>query len=306
MYSNPKSSAFQSRFSILLLDCYGGVKRLIKITADSTCDLPAEILKALDISVNPLHILIDEKDFRDGIDITQQDIFKYVGEQNKKCTTSAINVYEYEEFFSLFSTAYDAVIHITVGSGFSSCFQNALLASKKFDNVHIIDSKNLSTGSGHLVYDAALLAGNGYNAEEIIRQIEALVPKLDTSFLMDRLDYLKKGGRCSNIEFFTAAFLKIKPSIEVKDGEMVIGKKYRGSLSRCLEKYIKDRLENNDSVDYSRLFITHAMCPPEIVEKVKAWVAEYAHFDEVIETYAGTALSVHSGPSTLGLFYKRK
>lgn len=279
---------------------------MIKITADSTCDLPAEILETLDISINPLHILIDEKDFRDGIEITQQDIFKYVGEQNKKCTTAAINVYEYEEFFSLFNTTYEAVIHITVGSGFSSCYQNAVLASKKFDNVHIIDSKNLSTGSGHLVYDAALLARSGYNAEEIISQIEALVPKLDTSFVLDRLDYLKKGGRCSNLEVFTAAFLKIKPSIEVKDGEMVIGKKYRGSLSRSLEKYIKDRLENNDSIDYSRLFITHAMCPPEIVAKVKAWVAQYAYFDEVIETYTGTALSVHSGPSTLGLFYKRK
>lgn len=277
---------------------------LIKITADSTCDLPSAILEALDITVNPLHILVEEESFQDGITITQQDIFKYVGEQSKKCTTSAINVYEYEEFFSLFSDRYEAVIHITVGSGFSSCYQNAVLASESFDNVYIIDSKNLSTGSGHLVYDAALLAKDGYAAEEIVQRIEALVPKLDTSFVLDRLDYLKKGGRCSNLEMFAAALLKIKPSIEVKDGRMVIGKKYRGTLLHCLEKYIKERLENNDLIDYSRLFITHSMCPPETIEKVKAWVAQYAPFEEVIEAYAGTALSVHSGPNALGLFFK--
>lgn len=279
---------------------------VIKITADSTCDLPAAILEDLNIAVIPLHILIDEKSFRDGFDITQQDAFKYVGEENRRCTTAAINVFEYEEFFSAFTTDYEAVIHITVGSDFSSCCQNAILASEKFSNVYIIDSKNFSAGSGHLAYDAALMAKEGHGAEDIVQQLKAFVPKLDTSFVLDRLDYLKKGGRCSNIEVLTTALLKIKPSIEVKDGKMTIGRKYRGPLLRCIEKYVKERLENNDLIDYSRLFITHAMCPPEIVEKVKFWVAEYASFDEVIETHAGTTLSVHSGPHALGLFYKRK
>ena len=123
---------------------------------------------------------------------------------------------------------------------------------------------------------------------------------------MDGLDYLKKGGRCTNIEMFAAALLKIKPCIEVKNGNMVVGKKYRGTLIKCLEKYIKERLQNNDRIDYSRLFITHSMCPPEILETVKTWVAQYAPFEEVIETIAGTTLSVHSGPNTLGLLYKQK
>lgn len=279
---------------------------MIKITADSTCDLPAAIIEELNIGVIPLHILIDKKSFRDGAEITQQDIFKYVGEENRKCTTAAINVYEYEEFFSLFSSEFEAIIHITVGSDFSSCYQNAVLAAEKFSNVYIIDSKNFSAGSGHLAYDAALMAKDGQNARKIIQNLKAIVPKLDTSFVLDRLDYLKKGGRCSNVEVLAAALLKIKPSIEVKDGKMAIGKKYRGPLLRCLEKYVQERLENNNLIDYSRLFITHAMCPPEIVEKVKAWVAEYGTFDEIIETYAGTTLSVHSGPYALGLFYKRK
>lgn len=278
----------------------------IKITADSTCDLPSAIMEKLNITVVPLHVLIDEKSYRDGSEITQQDIFKYVGEENRKCTTAAVNVYEFEEFFSLFSADYEAVIHITVGSDFSSCYQNAMLAAEKFSNVFIIDSKNFSAGSGHLAYDAALMARNGYTAEEIIQQLKALVPKLDTSFVLDRLDYLKKGGRCSNIELLAASLLKIRPSIEVKDGNMAIGKKYRGPLLQCLERYVKDRLQNNDLIDHSRLFIIHAMCPPETVEKVKTWVAEYAYFNEVIEVCAGTALSVHAGPHALGLFYKRK
>ena len=285
---------------------YGGVLILIKITADSTCDLPSEILNALNITVIPLHIIVDNENFRDGINITHEDIFKYVGEQNKKCTTASINIYEYEEFFAQFTKDYEAVIHITIGADFSACHHNAKLAAQNFDNVYIIDSQNLSTGSGHLVYDAALLARDGYAAEDIVQKIESLVPKLNTSFVMDGLDYLKKGGRCTNIEMFAAALLKIKPCIEVKNGNMVVGKKYRGTLIKCLEKYIKERLQNNDRVDYSRLFITHSMCPPEILETVKTWVAQYATFEEVIETIAGTTLSVHSGPNTLGLLYKQK
>ncbi len=279
---------------------------MIKITADSTCDLPSYILDALDITVIPLHIIVNKDAFRDGINITHEDIFKYIGDENKKCTTASINVYEYEEFFGKFVKDYDAVIHINVGSDLSACYHNAKSAAQNFDNVYIIDSQNLSTGSGHLVYDAALLAKDGYSAEEIVQKIEALVSKLDTSFVMDRLEYLKKAGRCSNIELFAATILNIRPSIEIKNGKMVVSKKYRGSLIKCLEKYIKDRLLNNDGIDYSRLFITHTMCPPEIIEKVKAWVAQYAQFDEVIETIAGTTLSVHAGPNTLGLLYKQK
>ncbi|WP_391375386.1 DegV family protein [Lysinibacillus sp. KU-BSD001] len=279
---------------------------MIKITADSTCDLPPNILNALNITVTPLHVLVDHVNFRDGIDITQQDLFKYVEVENKKCTTAAINIYEYEEFFAPFAKAYEAVIHINVGARFSSCYANAKMAAQRFDNVYIIDSQNFSTGSGHLVYDAALLAKQGYPAEEIVEKIEAIVPKLDTSFVMNRLDYLKKGGRCTNIELFATTLLKIKPAIEVRNGEMIVGKKYRGPLLKCLENYIKDRLQNNRDIDYSRLFITHSMCPPEIVEQVKASVIQYVQFHEVIEAYAGTALSVHAGPHTLGLFYKRK
>lgn len=279
---------------------------MIKITADSTCDLSPELLHTLDITLTPLHVLIDEEDFRDGINIIPQDIFKHVGEHNRTCTTAAINTYEYEEFFSQFVDQYEAVIHINLGSDFSSCYQNAKIAAQSFDNVYVIDSQNLSTGSGHLVYEAALLAREGRTAHEIVEKVQALIPKVNASFVIDRMDYLKKGGRCSSMEAFGATLLKIKPSIEVTHGKMAVGKKYRGNFENCLEKYIKDRLQQDDKIDKSRIFITHSMCPPETVQKVRGWIAQYTEFEEVIETSAGCTISAHCGPNTLGILYKTK
>ncbi|KGR88302.1 DegV family protein [Lysinibacillus odysseyi] len=279
---------------------------MIKITADSTCDLSPELLHTLDITLTPLHVLIDEEDFRDGINIIPQDIFKHVGEHNRTCTTAAINTYEYEEFFSQFVDQYEAVIHINLGSDFSSCYQNAKIAAQSFDNVYVIDSQNLSTGSGHLVYEAAFLAREGRTAHEIVEKVQALIPKVNASFVIDRMDYLKKGGRCSSMEAFGATLLKIKPSIEVTHGKMAVGKKYRGNFENCLEKYIKDRLQQDDKIDKSRIFITHSMCPPETVQKVRGWIAQYTEFEEVIETSAGCTISAHCGPNTLGILYKTK
>jgi len=279
---------------------------MIKITADSTCDLSPEIIKEFDISLMPLHVLIDDEDFRDGIDIEPKDIFRYVGQEGKSCKTAAVNTFEYENFFKEFSQKYDAVIHISLGSGFSSCCQNAKMASEQFDNVYVIDSQNLSTGSGHIVYEAALLAQEGVQAEEIVKHLEEVVPKVDASFVIDTMEYLRKGGRCSGIEAFGATLLRIKPSIEVVDGKMIVGKKYRGNFDRCIVNYVKDRLENNDDIDYSRVFITHSYCSPETVQKVREAVETYAKFEQIIETTAGCTISSHCGPNTLGILYKRK
>ncbi|MFC5558861.1 DegV family protein [Ureibacillus thermophilus] len=279
---------------------------MIKITADSTCDLSPEIIKQFDISLIPLHVLIDDEDFRDGIDIEPKDIFRYVGQEGKSCKTAAVNTFEYENFFKEFSPKYDAVIHISLGSGFSSCYQNAKIASEQFDNVYVVDSQNLSTGSGHIVYEAALLAQGGVQAEEIVKHLEELVPKVDASFVINTMEYLRKGGRCSGVEAFGATLLRIKPSIEVVGGKMIVGKKYRGNFDRCIVNYVKDRLENNDDIDYSRVFITHSYCSPETVQKVREAVETYAKFDEIIETTAGCTISSHCGPNTLGILYKRK
>lgn len=279
---------------------------MIKITADSTCDLSPELLAKYNISLAPLHVLIDEEDYLDGVDITPKDIFHYVGIENKACKTAAINTYEYDAFFKPFTQQYEAVVHISLGSEFSSCHQNALVAAQSFENVTIIDSQNLSTGSGLLVMKAAELAQQNCTVEEIQAQLLALIPEVEASFVIDKMDYLKRGGRCSSLEAFGATLLKIKPSIEVSSGKMEVGKKYRGQFSSSLEKYVKDRLHNRTDIDCSRIFITHAECSDELVQNVKAMIEKYQHFDEILITNAGCTVSTHCGPNTLGILFKRK
>lgn len=278
---------------------------MIKITADSTCDLSPELLAKYDISLAPLHVLVNEEDFLDGVNITPKDIFHFVSVENKTCSTAAINTYEYEQFFEPFTKEFDTVIHISLGSAFSSCYQNARLTAQNFDNLIVIDSQNLSTGSGLLVIEAAELAQKGCSAQEIEARILALIPEVEASFVIDKMDYLKRGGRCSSLEAFGATLLKIKPSIEVVQGKMEVGKKYRGQFASCLEKYVKDRLENRTDIDTSRIFITHPDCPDELVDQVKAMINREVQFDEILVTNAGCTVSTHCGPSTLGILFKR-
>lgn len=279
---------------------------MIKITADSTCDLSPSIVEDMDITLVPLCILVGDEMYRDGVDIAPEDIFRYVDKEGKSCKTAAVNTYEYECLFEEFLKQYDAIIHISIGSSFSACYQNARIAAENFKNVYVIDSANLSTGSGHIVYEAARMAKEGMDAEGICKALEDLIPKVDASFVIDRLDYLYKGGRCSGLEAVGAKLLSIKPCIEVTDGKMKAGKKYKGSFEFCLQKYVKERLLDRENIDYSRVFITHPMCSKETVEKVKETIRLCADFDEIIETRAGCTVSSHCGPHTLGILFKRK
>jgi DegV family protein with EDD domain len=277
---------------------------MVKITADSTCDLSDEIIKDLDITLAPLHIVVDDQVFSDGVDITPTDIFHYVEQEGKSCKTSAVNIYEYKALFQTFAEKYDAVIHICIGSSFSTCYTNARLAAESFSNVYVIDSRNLSSGSGHLVYDAALMARENMDPEEIYHKLEKTVPLIEASFVIDQLEYLHKGGRCSGLEAVGAKLLQIKPCIEVVNGQMKVGKKYRGSFENCLEYYVKDRLNNRTDIDYSRVFLTSPKCSKTTVAKINTLLQSY--FDEIIETEAGCTISSHCGPNTLGILYKRK
>ncbi len=278
---------------------------MIKITADSTCDLSKEMVDNMGITLVPLYIIVGDKSFRDGVDITPEDIFRYVDKEGKTCKTAAVSTYEYMSTFSELLTKYRAVIHISLGSEFSSSYQNAAAAAKNLKNVYVIDSRNLSTGSGHLVYDAAIMARDGLEPEEICRRLEETIPRIDASFVIDQLDYLRNGGRCSGLEAVGAKLLQIKPCIEVVDGKMTVGKKYRGSFDRCIKNYIKDRLSENKNIDHGRIFITHSDCSAQTVEMVRQAVSQHAHFDEVIVTGAGCTISSHCGPNTLGILYKR-
>lgn len=276
---------------------------MIKISADSTCDLSQQLRKKLDIAIIPLSIIVDEEIYKDGVDIGPADVFQFV-EEGKVCQTGAVNVFEYQRHFQELTAEYQAVIHISLGSGFSSCYTNAVLAAADFPNIYVIDSQNLSTGSAHLVFDAAALVAQGAEPEEIKRQLEATVPKVNASFVIDQLEYLALGGRCSSVTAQGAKILKLKPCIEVREGAMVVGRKYRGTFDKAIITYVRKRLQSEATADSSRIFITQAGCAPETVESVRSVVEKLGIFEEILVTEAGCTISSHCGPNTLGILFK--
>ncbi len=275
----------------------------IKITSDSTCDLSKELVEQFNIGIKPLYVIKGDETYYDGVTITPDDMYAYANETGKLCSTQALNVNDYIEFFEQERQGYDALIHVNISAGFSSCHQNALVAAQDFDNVYVIDSKNLSTGHGHVVLAAAEMAESGASAQEIVDAMNELAPRVDASFILDRLDYMAKGGRCSAVLAFGANLLKIKPCIEVVGGKMIVGKKYRGPYIKCLEQYIKERLTGRTDIKNHRIFITHSGTSEENLQLAERLVREYAEFENVNITRAGCTVSCHCGPNTIGILY---
>ncbi|MBR6825349.1 MAG: DegV family protein [Oscillospiraceae bacterium] len=278
----------------------------IRISSDSTCDLSPQLIQENGIFVKPLIVNMGDRSFCDGIDITPEMIYAHVAAGNPLCTTSAIPVGEYEEYFAELKKDCDAVIHINLGSGFSSCYQNACIAAQEIPGVYVVDSRNLSTGQGHVVLEACRLARTERDPQELCRKLNDFASRVDASFLLDRLDYMVKGGRCSMVKALGANLLRLKPCIEVVDNKMVIGKKYRGSYSKSIENYVRERLENTENIEKLEIFVTHTKVEPEIVEIVKRTVDECCDFAHVYETTAGGTVTCHCGEGTLGVLYVRK
>ena len=278
----------------------------IKITSDSTCDISPQQQRQHDITLLPLYITIGDKCLRDGVDAAPQDIYAHVSAGGDICSTAALNIADYMEVFSPLSRDYDAVIHINISADFSSCFQNAVLAAQNFDNVYVVDSRNLSTGHGHVVLRAAELAESGMAPEDIVAQLHQLIPRVDASFLLSRLDYMKKGGRCSSVVALGANLLQLKPCIEVAGGRMQVGKKYRGSFDKCISQYVRDRLAAPDAVEQERIFITHSGVEDSTVEAARQAIQDCASFREIVVTRAGCTISSHCGPGTLGVLFIRR
>ncbi|MBP3704944.1 MAG: DegV family protein [Clostridia bacterium] len=277
----------------------------IRICADSTCDLSAELIEKYDIGILPLYVEKDGKYYRDGVDIVPQDIYEYVGSGKGVCHTAACNVDDYTAFFKETLESYDAIVYFNISSEMSSCYQNACVAAGDFENVYVIDSRNLSTGIGLLVLEAADRAAAGVAADEIAKEMQELTAKAEASFVIDTLFYLQKGGRCSALVALGANLLKLKPCIEVKEGTMGVGKKYRGKIEGCIEQYVRERIEGRSDIRKHRVFVTHSGCKPELVAHIKEMVAGYG-FEEVLETTAGCTVSNHCGPNTLGVLFIRK
>lgn len=278
----------------------------IIISSDSTCDLSAELKERYDIKIIPLGVTLGDKVYRDGIDINPDDIYAHYDKTGELPKTTAANVGECIEYFTDLTKDGDAVIHFTISSSMSSTYSNACLAAAEFENVYVIDSKNLSTGGGLLVVAAAEMAKSGMEASAIAEEINKMVPCVDASFVIDNLEYLHKGGRCSAVAMFGANLLKLKPCIVVKDGAMGVDKKYRGLFSKVVIEYVNERLTNVNDIDTSRVFVTHAGCAPEIVDSVVEQVKATGIFKEVFLTRAGCTVSSHCGADTLGVLFVRK
>lgn len=283
-----------------------GTTMNIKITSDSTCDLSNELVEKFNIGIVPLTVVKDDVSYQDGIDITPADIFAHVAAGGDLCSTAAINVGGYEDVFKKYAADYDGVIHINISSEFSCSYQNACLAAEEFENVRVIDSRNLSTGQGLVVLKACELAQTCENLDDLKQQLDAFTEKVEASFLIDDLRYLVKGGRCSSAAALGANLLNLKPCIDVKNGKMTVGKKYRGKFEKSLASYVKDRLNNRDDLDRGTLFVTRTPVSDEALQAVRDAVDAYANFENIYWTKAGCTVSCHCGPGTLGVLFVRK
>lgn len=278
----------------------------VKITSDSTCDLSPELIEKYDLPSPPCRCTAATRWARDGVEITPEIIYDYVDASGQLPRTSAVNVFDYVREFRHWRQQGYSIVHFCISSDFSSSYQNACIAAADIGQVYVVDSRNLSTGQGLLVLHGAELAAAGQTAEEIQKACTDLAPQVEASFVIDRLDYLYKGGRCSALSAFGGNLLKLKPCIEVKDGKMIPGKKYRGPIDKVMLQYADDRLRGRDDINKHRVFITHTRCAPEAVEAVRQKLLELApDFEEIIETTAGSTVTSHCGPGTLGVLFIR-
>ena len=275
----------------------------IRITSDSTCDLNA-LEEERNIGILPLQVNLEEKPFKDGVDITPQDIFDFVAKTNVLPKTSAPSIGEYEEFFKKELEGYDELIHFNISSKSSGSHNFAKAAAESFGGkVRVIDSKALSTGQGLLVLKACDLRDEGKTSEEIEGAILELRERVNTSFVPDNLDYLHKGGRVSGMVKTVAGMFKIHPMIYMENGQLVPGKKYKGKMNVLIKQYVEDLKNQYPNYDKSRCFITHSTAERDLVEAAIAQVKECFDFDEVIETVAGSIITSHCGKGTLGVLF---
>ncbi len=279
----------------------------IIISADSTCDLSNELIEKYDIKICRGPVIMGDKAYTDGVDVTPKEIFEYHSQTGNLAKTSATNYQTYYDFLEPLTSDGSSVIHFCISSEMSSMYNNCRMAAEDLENVFVIDSRNLSTGIGLQVLKAAELAESGLGAEEIVAEINETITKIDASFVIDTLTYLHKGGRCSTVAMLGANMLKLRPCIEVKEGKMDVGKKFRGKMTDVLLEYAKSRLVDLDSVDSHRCFVTHTMeLGNQKAQAVCEYVKSLGYFDEVLETTAGCTVSCHCGPGTLGVLFIKK
>lgn len=279
---------------------------MVKIVSDSTCDLSRDLLEKYDVSILPLHVLLGEREFEDGVNIAPEEIFEWSEENRTTPKTSAPSMEQAAELFRPFLDNGQEIICFSVSQSMSASGSVMRLAAQELnaeDRVTVIDSANLSTGVGLLVIEAAIMAKEGHTAAEITAEMEVLKPLVRASFVVDTLTYLYRGGRCSGLAALAGGALHLHPRISVENGAMMPGKKYRGKIQKVIMTYVQDMEEDLKNARSKRVFITHSGCDAQTVAQVRTYLEGLHIFEEILETKAGSVISSHCGPGTLGVLY---
>lgn len=277
---------------------------MVKILTDSACDLSPELIKKYDITVIPFHVHLGDEEYKDGHDISPEQIYQWAEEHKTTPKTAVPSIQEVIDVYRQHEE--DELICFSISHSMSGSGNVMRLAAEELEmeeKVHVIDSKNLSTGIGLLILEAAVMAGAGINAEEIVKAVLELIPRIRSSFVVDTLTYLYRGGRCSGVAALSGGVLNIHPKIIVTDGSMVPSKKYRGKMPKVIMSYVKDLEEDLRQAKKDRVFITHSGCDKEVIEEVYGYLQSLNRFDEILITRAGAVISSHCGPGTLGVLF---
>lgn len=279
---------------------------MIKIIADSTCDLSKDLIEKYDITIVPLHIILGDEEYLDGVTVTPEEIYKWSDANDTTPKTSAASIEDTITALKDCLGEKNEVVMFCIASGMSTTYNVFRMAVQELeaeDRVRVIDSANLSTGIGLQVIEAASMAKEGKTLDEIAAAMETLKSRVRASFVVDVLTYLHRGGRCSGLAALAGGMLKLHPKIVVKDGVMGADKKYRGKINSAILSYAKDMEEGLLKAKKDRVFITHSGCEQESIDSVKAYLESLKVFDEILITRAGGVISSHCGPGTLGVLY---
>lgn len=279
---------------------------MVKIISDSTCDLSKELIERYNISILPLHILLGDDEYEDGVNLTPQEIFSWSDENKSTPKTSAPSIEQAIELFKKELESASELVVFTISADMSTSINVCRMAAQELeaeDRIHIVDSMNLSTGIGLTVIEAAILAKEGKSAEDILKHVSKIIPNVRASFVVDTLEYLHRGGRCSGLSAMIGTAMKLHPKIVVSEGKMSSNKKYRGKMKSVILSYAKDMESELLLAKKDRVFITHSSVDKDIVEEVKSYLESLNIFDEILETTAGGVISSHCGPGTLGVLF---
>ncbi len=282
------------------------MQKQVVLSADSTCDIGPELQKRFDVQFFDYHIQLGDESYTDNVDITPEELYRAWRERKLLPKTSAVSMGEYLSRFEAWTAAGNEVVHITLGSAITASYHNAQLAAEEVPGVYVVDSASLSTGSGHLVVKAGEMIAKGMDAAAVYKKLLELRPLVHAGFVLDTLEFMKAGGRCSAVQAFGANLLNLKIGIKVDSldsGRMGVGKKFKGPMERALPVYVREELAGKVDLDRDRIFITHSGAPQEHIELVKREIRNYADFKEIYDTRASCTISSHCGPGTLGILY---